>query len=90
MWISAKALTELRNREYALGRAHQAEIDARPKANTIEVQRLVDETPIMVPGPSVVRPYRHGEFPVGRQCDHGDMACPEGTCDWSGRDGRDG
>lgn len=25
-----------------------------------------------------------------QQCDHVDMSCPPGTCDWSGRDGRDG
>jgi len=30
------------------------------------------------------------QWPVTSQCDHADLACPPGTCDWSGRDGRDG
>ena len=28
-----------------------------------------------------------GDF---RFCNHADMCCPDGTCDWSGRDGPDG
>lgn len=37
---------------------------------------------------AVLRPWPV-TIPVA-QCDHADLECPPGTCDWSGRDGRDG
>jgi hypothetical protein len=35
-------------------------------------------------------PVTSDRIPEVAQCDHADLACPPGTCDWSGRDGRDG
>lgn len=34
--------------------------------------------------------YEEDELPKVTQCDHADLDCPPGTCDWSSRDGRDG